>query len=118
MISLLDIGLKRMEDELRDLKTSHPRALGLTRFYRYTVNVDNVPAWTAFTVQAFVAEGESKAPLFVTFDHGIHINYNYGLFADGFYFSGSTVTESDSFTITVLSSSAIDRFETTLTPIF
>lgn len=118
MISLFDIELKRMEDELRDLKTSHPRALGLIRFYQYTVNVDNVPSWTAFTVQAFVAEGESKAPLFVTFDHGVHLNYNYGLFEDGFYFGGGTVTQSDSYIITVLSSSAIDRFETTLTPIF
>ena len=35
MISLFDLELKRMEQEVRDLKTIHQHGLGTTRFYVY-----------------------------------------------------------------------------------
>lgn len=79
MISLLDKELKRVEQELLDLKTSHKRGAGTTRFYTDEIKIDLAP-WQFVKFQATVLDGE-PTPAFIS----IYVSGNYGID----YISGS-----------------------------
>lgn len=73
MISLFDKELQRVEQELRDLKTSHKRGAGTTRFYtaEQTITLSNY-GFAKF--QATVLEGE-PSPAFISIYVNNHDNY-------------------------------------------
>lgn len=83
MISLFDKELKRVEQELLDLKTSHKRGAGTTRFYTADIII-SLDAWQFVKFQATVLDGE-PTPAFIT----IYVGGKYG--ED--YISGSAAGE-------------------------
>lgn len=77
MISLFDKELKRVEQELLDLKTSHKRGAGTTRFYTADIII-SLDAWQFVKFEASVLDGE-PTPAFITiYIGGSRLNYVYG----------------------------------------
>lgn len=56
--------IKRMQEELRDLKTAHERGLGTTRFYRYEIEI-MAQAQTFYNFIARVADDEPQQPVII-----------------------------------------------------
>lgn len=62
MISLFEKNLKRMKQELTDLKTVHQRGLGTIRFFRYTFSFYASTQYIADIIRADIADGELAYP--------------------------------------------------------
>ena len=56
--------LKEITHELRDLKTSHERGLGTTRFYRYEIEI-MAQAESYYNFIARVADDEPQSPVII-----------------------------------------------------
>lgn len=73
MMCLFDKELKRLEQELLDLKTGHKRGAGLTRFYTADLTI-SLGAWEFAKFQASVLDGE-PVPAFIS----IYVGGEYGV---------------------------------------
>ena len=61
MISLFEKNLKRMQQELTDLKTVHQRGLGTIRFFQYEVS-GTISQTSSYVIRADIVPGEIQHP--------------------------------------------------------
>lgn len=62
MISLFEKNLKRMQQELTDLKTVHQRGLGTIRFFRQTFTFTPTQTHVEYVLKADIVAGEPERP--------------------------------------------------------
>lgn len=62
MISLFERNLKRMQQELTDLKTVHQRGLGTIRFFRQTFTFTPSLAHKDYVLKGDIVAGEPERP--------------------------------------------------------
>lgn len=62
MISLFERNLKRMKQELTDLKTVHQRGLGTIRFFRSFFTFTPTQAHKVYYIIGDIVEGEPERP--------------------------------------------------------
>lgn len=62
MISLFEKNLKRMQQELTDLKTVHQRGLGTIRFFKYEFDFATQQNHKTHYIKADIVAGEPEKP--------------------------------------------------------
>lgn len=78
MISLFERNLKRMKQELTDLKTVHQRGLGTIRFFRSEFTFTPSIAHREYYIKGDIVAGEPERPFVQVIEKSNYANTNNG----------------------------------------